>query len=79
MKQYCVINKMTYSEEEIIQYTNILRNFNDGLNVYAPILENIPLKIPENFHVKIVAIHIFSKITVSVTVANVFILLVEFL
>ena len=38
---------MTYSEEEIIQYTNILQNFSDGLDVYAPILENIPLKIPE--------------------------------
>ena len=38
---------MTFSEEEITQYTNILRNFNDGLNLYAPILENIPLKIPE--------------------------------
>ena len=38
---------MTYSKEEITQYTNILKNFNDGLNVYTPILENIPLKIPE--------------------------------
>ena len=48
MKQYCVINKMTYSEEEITQYTNILRNFNAGLDVYKPVLDNqIPLKIPE--------------------------------
>ena len=47
MKQYCVINKMTYSEEEIKKYTNILRNFNDGLDVYTPVLDNhIPLKIP---------------------------------
>ena len=38
---------MPYSEEEILHYTNILRNFNDGLNIYAPILENIPLKTPE--------------------------------
>ena len=38
---------MTYSEEEITLYTNILKNFNDGLNVYTPILENIPLKTPE--------------------------------
>ena len=38
---------MPYSEEEITHYTNILRNFNDGLNVYTPILENISLKTPE--------------------------------
>ena len=38
---------MSYSEEEITLYTNILKNFNDGLNVYTPILENIPLKTPE--------------------------------
>ena len=38
----------TYSEEEIIQYTNILKNINDGLDVYTPVLDNhIPLKIPE--------------------------------
>ena len=38
---------MTYSGEEIIQYTNILRNLNDGLDVYTPVLDNhIPLKIP---------------------------------
>ena len=48
MKQYCVINKMTYSEEEIKKYLNILRNYNDGLDVYTPVLDNhIPLKIPE--------------------------------
>ena len=39
---------MVYSEEEITQYTNILCNFNDGLNVYTPVLNNqIQLKIPE--------------------------------
>ena len=39
---------MTYSEEEIKKYLNILRNFNDGLDVYTPVLDNhIPLKIPE--------------------------------
>ena len=39
---------MTYSEEEITQYTNILRNFNDGLDVYTPVLDNhIRLKTPE--------------------------------
>ena len=48
MKQYCVINKMTYSEEEIKKYLNILRNFNDGLDVYTPVLDkHIPLKISE--------------------------------
>ena len=38
---------MTYSEEEITQYLNILKNFNEGKDVYAPVLENLPLKIPE--------------------------------
>ena len=47
MKQYCVINKMTYSEEEITQYLNILKTFNEGKDVYAPVLENLPPKIPE--------------------------------
>ena len=47
MKQYCVVINMTYSEEEITQYLNILKNFNEGKDVYAPVLENIPLKIPE--------------------------------
>ena len=37
---------MIYSKEEIIQYTNILKKFNDGMNLYSPILENIPLKTP---------------------------------
>ena len=35
---------MKYSEEEIECYTNILRNLHDGLNIYTPILENVPLK-----------------------------------
>ena len=39
---------MTYSEEEIKKYLNILRNFNDGIDVYTPVLDkHIPLKIPE--------------------------------
>ena len=39
---------MTYSEEEIKKYLNILRNFNDGLDVYTPVLDNhIPPKIPQ--------------------------------
>ena len=37
----------TYSDEEITQYTNILKNLNEGKDVYPPILENIPLKITE--------------------------------
>ena len=44
---------MTYSEEEITCYTNILKNLNDGLDIYTPILENIPLKIPEKVSCKI--------------------------
>ena len=39
---------MTYAEEEIKKYTNILRNFSDGLDVYTPVLDNhIPPKIPQ--------------------------------
>ena len=39
---------MTYSEEEIKKYLNILRNFENGLAVYTPVLDkHIPLKIPE--------------------------------
>ena len=36
---------MTYTEEEITCYTNILKNLNG--NIYTPILENIPIKKPE--------------------------------
>ena len=40
--------KMSYSEEEIKKYLNILRNVNDELNVISPIKdEYIPPKIPE--------------------------------
>ena len=38
---------MTYTEEEIECYSNILKNLNDGLDIYTPILEKIPLKKPE--------------------------------
>ena len=38
---------MKYSEEEIECYTNILRNLQDGLNIYTPILEKISLKKPK--------------------------------
>ena len=37
---------MTYSEEEITQYLNIFKNFENGKDVYAPVLENLPPKIP---------------------------------
>ena len=44
---------MTYSEEEIKKYLNILRNFNDGLDVYTPVLDNdISLKIPQKVSCK---------------------------
>ena len=58
---------MTYSEEEIQKYLSILQNLNkDGLNIISPVKdENIPPKIPEKFHVKIVEILIFSKMVVS--------------
>ena len=38
---------MTYTGEEITCYTNILKNLNDGLGIYTPILDNIPIKTPE--------------------------------
>ena len=44
---------MIYTEEEINRYTNILRNLNDDLDIYTPILDNIPLKTPEKVSCKI--------------------------
>ena len=39
---------MTYSEEEIKKYLNILQNYRDGLNIISPIKdEHIPPKTPE--------------------------------
>ena len=38
---------MTYTKEEIECYTNILKNLNDGLNIYTPIIDNLPRKKPE--------------------------------
>ena len=38
---------MTYTKDEIECYTNILKNLNDGLNIYIPILDNLPRKKPE--------------------------------
>ena len=39
---------MTYSEEEIQKYLNILQNCRDGLNIISPIKdEHIPPKTPE--------------------------------
>ena len=71
---------MTYSEEEIKKYLNILQNFNDGIDVYTPVLDkHIPLKIPEKVSCENCGNAHFSKITVSVTVTNVVILLVAFL
>ena len=71
---------MTYSEEEIQKYLSILQNVNDGLNIMSPVKdEHIPPKLQKKFHVRIAAILIFSKMVVSVTVTNVFILLVVFL
>ena len=35
---------MTYTKEEIELYTNILKNRNDGLNIYTPVLYNLPRK-----------------------------------
>ena len=40
---------MTYSEEEIQKYLNILQNFKDGLNIISPVKEeHIPPKLPES-------------------------------
>ena len=39
---------MTYSEEEIQKYLNILQNYRDELNIISPVKdENIPPKTPE--------------------------------
>ena len=39
---------MTYSEEEIKKYLNILQNFKDELNIISPVKdENISPKTPE--------------------------------
>ena len=43
---------MTYTEEEITCYSNILKNLKDGLDIYAPILENIPIKTPKKVSCK---------------------------
>ena len=40
---------MSYSEEEIQKYLNILQNYQDGLNIISQVKdENIPPKTPEN-------------------------------
>ena len=72
---------MTYSEEEIKKYLSILQNFEDGLDVYTPVIDkHIPPKIPQKVSCENCGnTHFFLKIKVSVTVTNVFILLVEFL
>ena len=43
---------MKYSEEEIECYTNILKNLNDGLDIYTPIRKTIPLKKPKRISCK---------------------------
>ena len=39
---------MSYSEEEIQKYLNILQNYKDSLNVVSSIQDTIPPKTPEN-------------------------------
>ena len=71
---------MSYSEEEIQKYLNILQNYKDSLNVVSPIKDkHIPPKLLKKFHVKIEAILIFSKMVVSDIARSVFIQLVVFL
>ena len=43
---------MLYTEEEITCYTNILKNLNDGLDIYTPTLDKIPIKTPEKVSCK---------------------------
>ena len=38
---------MSYSEEEIQKYLNILQNYKDSLNVVSSIQDTIPSKSPE--------------------------------
>ena len=71
---------MTYTEEEIKKYTNILQNFNDGLDVNTVREEYMPPKIHQKASCNnCVNTHFFLMIKVPVTVTNVFILLVVFL
>ena len=70
---------MTYSEEEITQYLKFSKTSTTEKMFTLQFLKTCSQKFSKNFHVKIAAIHIFSKIMVSVTVTNVFILLAEFL
>ena len=70
---------MTYTKEEIEFYTNILKNLNDGLNIYTPILDNLPRKNQKRLHVKIATINILSKIMVYLSATNVFVLLPDVL
>ena len=71
---------MTYSEEEIQKYLNILQNVNDGLNIISPVKDEIFLpRLLKKFHVKIVEILTFSKMVVLDIARSVFIQLVVFL
>ena len=71
---------MTYSEEEIQKYLNILQNYRDGLNIISPVKdENIPPKTPEKVSCENCGNTHFSKMVVSDTARNVFIQLFVFL
>ena len=71
---------MSYSEEEIEKYLNILQNYKDGLNIISPVKdEHIPPKTPEKVSCEIVETFIFSKMMVSDIARSVFIQLVVFL
>ena len=72
---------MTYSEEEIQKYLSILQNFKDGLNVCSVKDEHISPKTPEKVSCENCGnTHFFKDGGFrSVTVTNVFILLVVFL
>ena len=69
---------MTYTEEEIKKYTNILQNFNDGLDVNTVREDYIPPKFHQKASCNNCGNTHFLKIKALVTVTNVFILLVVF-
>ena len=71
---------MTYSEEEIEKYLNILQNVNDGLNIISTVKdENIPPKTPEKVSCENCGNTHFFKVVVLDFARSVFIQLVVFL
>ena len=66
---------MTYSEEEIQKYLNILHSFNGNYNNRV-FYDTIPLKTPEKCLVIIAVILILLKMVVLDAVINVFIQMV---